>query len=74
MTGEEVAATRWGHKVRAGAHKFDESGAPDEDGISQHRERIEPWLAALLQAEHLNLLIGERSDNCSCSSHRRARD
>ena len=30
----------------------------DEDGINQYRERIELWLAALLQAEHLNLLIG----------------
>ena len=58
MTAGEIAATRWDHKVRAGVHEFDESGPPDEDGISQHRERIEPWLTALLQADHLNLLIG----------------
>ena len=59
MTCEEVAATQWSrHKVRAGSYAFDESGALDEDRISQHREKIEPWLAALLQAEHLNLLIG----------------
>ena len=58
MTSEEASATRWDHKVRAGAYQFDASGALDEDKISQHRERIEPWLAALLQAEHLSLLIG----------------
>ena len=58
MTDEEIAAARWGQKVRVGTYEFDEAGAPNEGDISQHRERIEPWLAALLQAEHLNLLIG----------------
>ena len=58
MTSEESSATRWENKVRAGTYEFGESGMPDEDGISQRREQIEPWLAALLQAEHLNLLIG----------------
>ena len=58
MTSEEASPTRWKNKVRAGAYELDESRMSDEDGISQHRERIEPWLAALLQAEHLNLLIG----------------
>ena len=59
MTCEEVAATQWSHhKVRAGSYEFNESRALDEGGINQHRKHIEPWLAALLQAEHLNLLIG----------------
>ena len=58
MTIDETSTTHWDNKVRAGSFGFDELGAPDEDKISQYRERIEPWLAALLQAEHLNLLIG----------------
>ena len=58
MTSEEISATRWENRIRAGDYEFEESRKPDEDRIRQHRERIEPWLAALLQAEHLNLLIG----------------
>ena len=74
MTGEEASATRWGNKVRAGAHGSDESREPDEDRISHHRERIEPWLAALLQAEHLNLLIGSGLTTAVASSHKRTRN
>lgn len=48
----------WCHKVQAGAYEIDEATAPDEDSTKNHRENIEPWLAALLQAEHLNLLVG----------------
>ena len=48
----------WCHKVQAGAYEVDETTVPDEDSIKDHREHIEPWLAALLQAEHLNLLVG----------------
>ena len=33
--------------------------AQDNDGIAEaHRKRIEPWLSALFQSEHLNLLVG----------------
>jgi hypothetical protein len=28
------------------------------DSISGHRKRIEPWLSAIFQSEHLNLLLG----------------
>ena len=46
----------WGrHVVRAGAHFQSLDEVPDP---AQHRERVEPWLSALFQAEHLNLLIG----------------
>ena len=58
MTGEQDPITWSCHKVRAGSHKFEKSTEPNEDSINEHRKKIEPWLAALLQAEHLNLLIG----------------
>lgn len=32
-------------------------GASDEV-VQQHRSKIEPWLASILQSEHLNLLLG----------------
>lgn len=43
------------HVVRAGSHFEWAGGAPDP---WQHREHVEPWLSALFQAEHLNLLVG----------------
>jgi hypothetical protein len=45
------------HIVRAGAHSWASDKGPDGDP-QEHRNQVEPWLAALLQAEHLNLLIG----------------
>ena len=54
---EEHAETKWPtHVIRSGAHTPNLSGAdpkPDD-----HKDHVEPWLSALLQAEHLNLLIG----------------
>lgn len=43
------------HIVRAGMHHqcLDEEPEPDK-----HRRHVEPWLSALFQAEHLNLLVG----------------
>lgn len=46
------------HRVRAGSYQYEDMQSPAADAVQQHRERIEPWLAALLQAEHLNLLVG----------------
>lgn len=43
------------HIVRAGMHFVD---TPDNPDPIDHREHIEPWLSALVQAEHLNVLIG----------------
>lgn len=58
MTSSSSGA-RWTHRVRAGSHELAEGPAPaDATSVRQHRERIEPWLAALLQSEHLNLLVG----------------
>ena len=53
---EEAGRGDWPrHVVRASDHRE----CPDEvEDPGRHRERIEPWLSALLQAEHLNLLIG----------------
>ena len=43
------------HVVRAGPH----CPPPDiELDPKKHREHIEPWLSALFQAEHLNVLVG----------------
>lgn len=49
-------ADSWrGHIVRAGSHFECAVGEPDPRA---HREQVEPWLSALFQAEHLNLLVG----------------
>jgi len=43
------------HKLRAGSYRQDLSSDPNPE---EHRNHVEPWLSALFQAEHLNLLIG----------------
>jgi hypothetical protein len=44
------------HRVRAGSHKWEDVHPPADPGV--HRKCVEPWLAALLQAEHVSLLAG----------------
>ncbi|MCL6560626.1 MAG: hypothetical protein K6U74_17895, partial [Firmicutes bacterium] len=52
-----VNVIKWDeHMVITGPYKWSDNKPPENP--KEHRERIEPWLAALLQAEHLNLLIG----------------
>ena len=46
------------HLVRAGSYSWVSDEDPDADLLKEHKRRIEPWLAALLQVEHLNLLVG----------------
>ncbi|PDT08067.1 SIR2 family protein [Rhizobium sp. M1] len=51
------------HFYRVGSASYSSEAVPDEDKalnefIAQHRKKIEPWLSATFQAEHLNLLIG----------------
>lgn len=51
------------HCYRVGSHsdKTEEvpvDAAELEAFISKHRKRIEPWLSAVFQAEHMNLLLG----------------
>ena len=43
------------HIVRAGTHCPCLTKEPNPD---EHRKHIEPWLSALFQAEHVNLLVG----------------
>ena len=43
------------HLVRVSDHHKCPDEAPDP---AVHRKKIEPWLSALFQAEHLNLLVG----------------
>ncbi len=55
-SGSLRRAEHWGkHIVRAGSPTRCVVDEPDPD---KHREQIEPWLSALFQAEHLNLLVG----------------
>jgi len=56
MRSSESGTSYWpSHVLRAGPHCFtcEEEPKPEE-----HREHVEPWLSALFQAEHLNLLVG----------------
>jgi hypothetical protein len=51
------------HGYRVGSHsgKWDDVPLAEEEldrFVSSARKRIEPWLSAVFQAEHLNLLIG----------------
>ena len=54
--GSGSNCAQWKTKLRAGTYSVDE--LDENTNTHQHRDRIEPWIAALLQAEHLNLLIG----------------
>ena len=62
MTDEQHTLPRWIHKVRAGSHSFESEDSNQtilkSQEVNQHRNKIEPWLATLCQAEHLNLLVG----------------
>lgn len=56
MNGGQSGPTSWPeHLVHAGTHRPSIAGEPDPE---DHRGHIEPWLSALFQAEHLNLLVG----------------
>lgn len=53
-------AERMPHVLRAGPYTWQGTEDPDP---STHREHVEPWLSALVQSEHLNLLIGSGFTN-----------
>ena len=44
------------HRVRAGSYNWEGVQPPTDHDV--HRKHVEPWLAALLQSEHVNLLVG----------------
>ncbi len=51
------------HCYRVGSHSESRDVLPTETDkldaiIAASRKRIEPWLSAVFQAEHLNLLLG----------------
>jgi hypothetical protein len=44
------------HLALAGTHHYEDDKPPKD--LEDQRRQIEPWLSALCQAEHLNLLVG----------------
>lgn len=48
------------YRVENRQHELPElpAGENKDFALSEHRKRIEPWLSAIFQAEHLNLLLG----------------
>ena len=58
------------HYYRIGrAQPFDEDVEPaDLDSITEHRKKIEPWLSAVFQSEHLSLLVGNGFPNAVCAA------
>lgn len=47
------------HFYRVGSHAYESDSAPSESKeIDNHRKRVEPWLSAVFQSEHLSLLLG----------------
>lgn len=53
----ESGSAQWKrHRLRAGSHNWAGDEPPADHRV--HRKDVEPWLAALLQAEHVNLLVG----------------
>lgn len=50
------ASPRWPqHVVRAGRYRYEGNEVLEP---AKHARHVEPWLAALFQAEHLNLVVG----------------
>ena len=54
------------HVCKVGDLSFDADGALDQD-VAPGREDIEPWLSALLQAEHCSLLLGSGFTMGACA-------
>jgi hypothetical protein len=49
------------HLALAGTHRYNADSPPEKP--ADERRHIEPWLSALCQAEHLNLLVGSGLTN-----------
>lgn len=47
-----------GHFCRCGDIVYDSAVPPPDSEVPQIRERVEPWVSALAQSEHLALLVG----------------
>jgi len=46
------------HLYRVGSSPVQLDAPPSEQEIAAHRKKIEPWLSAVLQSEHLSLFLG----------------
>ena len=56
MNSDRTGSSNWPqHVLRAGMHRRETDDMPNP---TDHCEHVEPWLSALFQAEHLNLLVG----------------
>ena len=54
---EQAGPSSWAaHEIRAGRHAWSGGEPPGDPQL--HRKEVEPWLSALLQAEHVSLLVG----------------
>src|ERR1700691_5032547 len=54
-----ISASEWkAHVYRVGSNSGTYDGPPAQDEVARLRSQIEPWLAAVFQAEHLSLLLG----------------
>ena len=58
MPVEETPLLAHKHAYRVGTNQFCAETPPNDDEIERHRKLIEPWLSAVLQTEHLGLLLG----------------
>ena len=58
MSSEKEDLLKHKHVYRVGTNVYGEDEPPEEEGCESHRKLIEPWLSAVLQTEHLGLLIG----------------
>lgn len=56
---EHADSTSWQtHFCRLGSVVYNENAIPTESDIEKHHLKVEPWLSAIFQSEHLSLLIG----------------
>jgi hypothetical protein len=65
MMRETATTERRDHFYRIGRTEPFSADAepPDLTSITEHRQRIEPWLSAVFQSEHLSLLVGSGFPN-----------
>jgi hypothetical protein len=61
MLGDPMDWKKHGYRVGTNSQEWDAVPGPDSDEydrfVSDARKRIEPWLSAVFQAEHFNLLL-----------------
>lgn len=53
------------HFCKVDRHEYNRPDAPDDE--NEHSREIEPWLTALFQSEHVNLLLGSGFTIAACN-------